>query len=147
VAYEGLGARHTVAGGATKACTHGQIVSEDGFVGAAFKVQQISRYQDPTLAAAQAIAVAEVFELQLGGVHEAPASGNLAPAARGNAIYINSANNTLGLAAQGLTTGNLNAGWLPVGLVTEVDASRTPAVVRINATGEAKALVKVGTGG
>jgi hypothetical protein len=91
--------------------------------------------------------VAEVFELQLGGVHEAPASGNLAPAARGNAIYINSANNTLGLAAQGLTTGNLNAGWLPVGLVTEVDASRTPAVVRINATGEAKALVKVGTGG
>jgi hypothetical protein len=36
---------------ATKACTHGQIVSEDGFVGVAFKITQIGRYQDPTLAA------------------------------------------------------------------------------------------------
>lgn len=141
--YEGLGARHTTV--ATKACKHGQIVAEDGFCGEAFKVAQIGRFVDPTSATIQDIAIGEPMEIQLNGVHEAAASGNLAAAAVGNDVYINTANNTLGLAAQGITTGNLNAGWLPVGKVTEVDTSRTPAVVRIN--GNVKALVKTGTGG
>lgn len=143
--YEGLGQRHTVA--ATKVCRHGQIVSEQSFVGTAFKTQQIGRFADPALATVQDIQVAEVMEIQLGGVHEAPLSGNLAAAAVGNAVYINSANNTLGLAAQALTTGNLNAGWQVVGRITEIDTTRSPGVARINATGTVKAGVAVGTGG
>jgi hypothetical protein len=141
--YEGLGARHTTV--ATKVCKHGQVVAEDGFVGSAFKVTQISRFVDPTGATIQDIQIGEPVEIQLNGVHEAPASGNLAAAAVGNDVYINTANNTLGLAAQGITTGNLNAGWLPVGKITEIDNTRSPAVCRIN--GNVKALVKTGTGG
>lgn len=143
--YEGLGARHTAT--ATKVCKHGQVVVEDGFVGSAFKVTQISRFVDPTSATVQDIQIGDPLEIQLGGIHEAPASGNLAAAAVGNDVYIQTANNTLGLAAQGLTTGNLNAGWLPVGKITEVDVSRTPAVCRINSNSAALAAVKVGTGG
>lgn len=144
--YEGDGRRHTVLGSpAHKACKHGQIVSEDGFVGSAFKTAQIGRFVDPTSAGIQDIAAAEPFDIHIGGILEAPASGNLAAAAVGNAVYINTANNTLGLAAQGLTTGNLNAGWLPVGIVDEIDTTRSPAVVRVNA--DVVALVKTGTGG
>jgi hypothetical protein len=135
--YEGKGARHVVAT-ADKACVHGQIVSEDGFVGRAFKSSQPNRFVTP--AAADDIAIGEEFVLMLGGVMEAPASGNLAAAAVGNDVYINSANNTLGLAAQGITGAALNAGWLPVGKVTEIDVSRNPDVVRINA--EVAHLVK-----
>lgn len=140
--YEGLGLRHECA--ATKACAHGQIVSEQGFVGSAFKTQQIGRFVDPVTGSPANIAIAEVMEIQIGGVHEAPLAGNLAAAAVGNDVYINTANNTLGLTAQGLTTGNLNAGWLPVGKITELDSTRTPGVARINAN--ARDLVKVGTG-
>lgn len=130
--YEGIGKRHTV-DGVAKACKHGQIISEDGFIGTAFKITQIGRFVNPSSAAAQDIVVGEDCELQLGGIAEAPASGNLATAAVGSAIYIDTATNTLGLTAQAITTGNaLNAGWLPVGKVTEIDASRNPDVLRIN---------------
>lgn len=128
--YEGLGARHTVSGGSGRACVHGQIVVGDGMVGSAFKVAQPDRFVRP--AQADDIAATETFELQLGGIHEAPATGNLAAAVDGTDIYINSANDTLGVAAQALTGLVLNAGWLPVGKVTEVDASRNPDVLRIN---------------
>lgn len=142
--YEGLGARHVVTN-THKACTHGQIVSEDGFVGTAFKTTQIDRYTNPVTGSPGAIATTEPFEMQLGGECEAPLSGNLAAAAVGNAVYILTTANTLQLAAQGLTTGNMNANTLVVGIVEAVDVARS--IVRINATGEAKALVKVGTGG
>lgn len=143
--YEGLGTRHTVA--ATKVCKHGQIVAEQGFVGAAFKTQQIGRFVDPQGATIQDIQVAESMEIQLGGIHEAPLSGNLVAAPVGVAVYINTANNTLGVAAQALTTGNLNAGWAVVGRITEIDTTRSPGVARINASGTVKAGVAVGTGG
>jgi hypothetical protein len=142
--YEGLGARHVVTN-THKACTHGQVVSEDGFVGVAFKTAQIGRYTDPVSGSPQAIATTEPFEMQLGGEIEAPLTGNLATAAVGNAVYILTTANTLQLAAQALTTGNMNANTLVVGIVEAVDAARS--ICRINATGEAKALVKVGTGG
>lgn len=136
--YEGLGLRHECA--ATKACAHGQIVSEQGFVGSAFKTQQIGRFVDPVAGSPGNIAIAEVMEIQLGGIHEAALAGNLAAAAVGNAVYINTANNTLGLAAQGITGAVLNAGWLPVGIITELDTTRSPGVARINAN--VKELVK-----
>jgi hypothetical protein len=89
--YEGLGARHTAT--ATKACVHGQIVEEDGFVGAAFKVAQLDRFVRPE--DGQAIAVDEQFEIQLGGVHEAPLSGALAYADVRDKVYISTADNSL----------------------------------------------------
>ncbi|HEX7088742.1 MAG TPA: capsid cement protein [Longimicrobiales bacterium] len=119
--YEGLGARHTVEA-ATKACRHGQIVVEDGFVGSAFKVDQVDRFVRPV--DAQDIAIGEEFEIQLGGIHEAPAEGALAALGVGDPVFITEADNTL-VAAGG-------AGILPVGIVTEVDASRDPDVLRIN---------------
>lgn len=140
--YEGRGERHTAT--ATKVSSHGQIVAEDGIVGSAFKVSQLSRFVDPTTVAATQIAIGEDFEMEILHIGEAPASGNLAAAAKGSQVYINTANNTLGLAAQALAAGNLSAGWLPVGIVTEVDNVRSPAVLRIN-LGLAH-LVRVGTG-
>lgn len=118
--YEGLGLRHTAV--ATKACRHGQVVTEDGFVGTAFKVEQVDRFTRP--ADAQDIAIGEEFELQIGGVHEAPAAGAIAALGVGDPVYITEATNALVAAA--------GAGILPVGRITEVDASRTPDVLRIN---------------
>lgn len=132
--YEGLGLRHTAV--CTKECEHGQVVEEDGFVGAAFRTEQPDRFVRPEDAAT--IAVDEVFEIQLGGEHEAPRSGNLNAAVVGNNVYIDVDDNTLGLEAQALTGAVLNAGWLPVGKITEVDTVRD--VVLVNA--EEKALVR-----
>lgn len=140
---EGLGLRHDCL--ATKQCKHGQIVTEQGFVGAAFDQEQMSRYVDPTSAAATNIEIGDDMTIQLGGTHEAPCTGNLAAVAVGNDVYIQASSNTLGLAAQALTTGNLNAGWLPVGKVTSIDLVRNPDVAIINAN--MAHLVKVGTGG
>ena len=118
--YEGLGVRHTAV--ATKACVHGQIVEEDGFVGSAFKVDQVDRFVRPE--DAQDIAVDEEFEIQLGGVHEAQLAGAIAAAGVGDRIWIDPVDNSLEVASA--------AGRLPVGVITEVDASRTPDVARIN---------------
>lgn len=134
--YEGLGLRHTAV--CTKDCVHGQIVEEDGFVGAAFKVEQPDRFTRPEDANQILAADDEIFEIQLGGEHEADRAGDLNAAAVGDNVYIDSADNALGLEAQALTGAVLNAGWLPVGKITEVDATRD--VVLINA--EEKALVR-----
>ena len=110
---------------------HGQIVSENGFVGAAFKTKQVTWQTLP--AAADDIAVDEEFVMELGGILEAPMTGNLAAVAVGNAVYIRTTDNVLQLAAQALTAAVLNAATLPVGVVTEIDVTRTPDVARINA--------------
>lgn len=140
--YQAPGARHTVPA-ATKACVHGQIVTEDGFVGAAFKSEQVDRWTRPGTAAGQAqhIPVGQEFELMLGGILEAPASGDLADAVVGTDVYITIADNVLTDAAVALTTGTIEAGYRKVGKVTEIDVSRTPDVLRINANGEAVAQV------
>lgn len=132
--YEGLGVRHTAT--ATKVTVHGAACIENGFEGIAFKVAQLSRFVDPSSAAATQIAIGEKFEIQVGGIHEVPRSGNLATADVGLAavsdIYIKESDNTLGLAAQGLTAGVLTAGWKKFGKVTARDTSRTPQVLRVN---------------
>ncbi len=144
--YNAPGIRHEV-DNAVKACVHGQIVEEDGFIGAAFKTVQPDRWTKPGTAVGQAqhIPVNEDFTIMIGGIQEAPATGNLATAVIGSDIYINSTDNTLGLAAQGLTTGNLNATWRPVGKVTEIDTLPNPDRLKINCN--VGHLVKVGTGG
>lgn len=118
--YEGLGVRHTAT--ATKACAHGQIVVEDNFVGTAFKAEQVDRWTRPS--DAQDIDVGEEFEVQVGGVHEAPLAGAIAALDVGDPVFIDETDNSLEAAG--------GAGLLPVGLITEVDASRTPEVARIN---------------
>lgn len=132
--YEGVGLRHSAI--CTKQVKHGAICEENGFVGTAFKTAQLGRFVDPSTSAATDILVGESFEIQLGGIHEAVRSGNLATADVGAAavsdVYINTANNALGLAAQGLAAAVLNAGWKKVGKVTARDATRNPQVVRIN---------------
>lgn len=126
--YEGLGLRHTAE--CTKECVHGQIVEEDGFVGSAFKVDQPDRFVRPE--DATTIAVGTDLEIQLGGVHEADRDGNLAAADVSDDVYIDSDDNTLGLAAQGLTGSVLNAGWLKVGKVTEVDLVLDKVLINAN---------------
>lgn len=118
--YEGIGARHTAV--ATKECTHGQVVVEDGFVGSAFKTEQVDRFTRP--ADAQDIPIGEEFEIQLGGVHEVPLTGPLAALGVGDPVFITEATNALAAAA--------GAGILPVGRITEVDTSRTPDIARVN---------------
>lgn len=118
--YEAPGARHTAI--ATKACRHGQIVVEDGFVGSAFKTEQVDRFTLP--ADAQDIAIGEEFEIQVGGVHEAPLAGAVAALDVGDKVFIDTTDNSLEVAA--------GANLLPVGLIDEVDTSRTPDVARIN---------------
>jgi hypothetical protein len=122
---------------ATKTTVHGAACIENGFPGVAFKNAQLGRFVDPSTAAATTVAIGEAFEIQVGGIHEVPRSGNLAAADVGAAavsdVYINSADNTLGLAAQGLTGAVLNAGWQKFGKVTFRDTTRTPQVLRVNA--------------
>lgn len=120
MSYNAPGARHTAI--ATKACVHGQIVTEDGFVGTAFKVAQVDRFTRP--ADARDIAEDEEFEILVGGIHEANAAGAIAALAVGDEVWIDPADNSLEAASA--------AGLLPVGIVTEVDTSRTPDVLRIN---------------
>lgn len=118
--YNAKGGRHTAI--CTKACVHGQLVEEDGFVGSAFKVTQPNRFVTPANYAN--IAIGEEFEIQLGGIHEAPAAGAVAAAGVDDRIWIDPTDNSLEIAVA--------AGRIPVGVVTEVDVSRTPDVLRIN---------------
>lgn len=134
--YEGLGVRHTAV--ATKLVKHGGATIENGFPGIAFKVKNLGRFVDPATAAATDIPIGEVFEIQVGGIHEVPRAGNLAAADVGAAgvsdIYIRDADNVLGLAAQALGADNvLDAGWSKFGKVTERDTTRNPQVLRVNA--------------
>lgn len=128
--YEGPGVRHTAEEGLGYETQHGQIVYVDGFVGSAFKVGQPDRFVRPE--DAPTIEVDEEFEVQLGGIHEAPRSGALAALNVGDDVYITKADSVLVAAATALTAGALEPEYAKVGKVTEIDFSRTPDVLRIN---------------
>lgn len=125
--YQAKGSRHTAA--ASKACVHGQIVVENKFVGTAFKSAQVDRWTRPGTAVgrAQHIPAGQEFEIQLGGIHEAPRSGTLAALNVGDPVWINPTDNSLQA-----TAGAAASGWIPVGIVTEIDLLRDPDVLRIN---------------
>lgn len=128
--YTGPGLRHTAI--ATKACEHGAIVVENGFVGSAFKQKQLGPFVDPEgvgIASPRRIAVGEEFVIEYEGMAEAPLSGVLAGAAVGAPIYITDATNALGLAP--------GAGISKVGRISSIDTSRTPSVARINTNAKA----------
>jgi hypothetical protein len=136
VPYSSPGKRISATGGNGRTIVHGKPAVWNGIAGIAMKVAQLGTFVDPAAAAATQIAATETFELDVQGVHELTREGNLATADIGAAavshIYINSANDTVGLAAQGLAAAVLNAGWLPLGIVIERDPSRTPQVLRVD---------------
>lgn len=137
--YEGTGVRHTATQSKAAGVAHGAACAENGFVGVAFKIEQLDRFVRPESAAATLIDQNEVFEIQIGGIHEVPRTGNLATADVGAAaisdIYIRETDNVLGLATQALTGAVLNANWRKFGKVTGRDTSRTPQVLRVNGNG------------
>jgi hypothetical protein len=116
----------------SKACTHGDLVTEQGFVGVAVKQETPS--QDTPRNQRNAIAVSEAGLLLISKVAEVPASAPIAAPAKGLMVYIKAADNTIHLAADALTGGVLNAGFLIVGRVCSLPGERgTPSnIVRIN---------------
>lgn len=124
--YEAPGIRHVAtAAGAAFPVTHGDPVIMNGFPGIAFKNAQLGRFQDPTAAAATQIAVGEVFDIQLGGIHEVRAArltGGIGAFPVGTTAFIIDATGMLEVATA--------AGRSKFGRVTEV---RGTVAVRINA--------------
>lgn len=118
--YTAEGERHSAV--ATKACAHGQLVVENNMVGTAFKVTQPDRFTTP--AAYPAIAIGDPMELLVGGIHEVPVVAPYAAAVEGSRLWINPATNAIDDAVA--------TGWIPVGVIDEIDTSRTPAVARVN---------------
>lgn len=122
--HQAPGLRHTAI--ATKSCRHGQLVTEDNFVGAAFKSEQIGRFVDPVTTPAVTIDVAETFEMELGGILEAPATGNLVAADTGDLVFIRESDNLLTIQGgasggtnevQVLTLANATGGTFPIGFL------------------------------
>lgn len=136
--YQTPGLRYVVPGSPShKACSHGQIVTENGLVGSAFKTKQATWNTLP--AAADDIAVDEEFVLELMGIQEAPMTGDLADVALSGAkseVYIRVADNVLFEGSTAATVFGtapvLAAGILKVGKVVEIDTSRNPDVCRIH---------------
>jgi len=121
--YTGPGERVEVT--AVRVLESGAPCVVDNLVGFGAKVQERPRYTDPTSAAATQIAVGELFTLFVTGIHELPLEGAVAAGAVGDLVFIDPSDDSLALDA-GAT------GDLPLGVIVEVDASRTPDVGRVN---------------
>lgn len=107
----------------TKACTHGDLVTEDGFVGVAVK-QQTPAADAPRTSRNQ-IAAGEAGILLISKIAEAPAT-SLSGVSKGQLVYVAAADNSLGTAS--------GTGQLVAGKVSSLPGERgTPSnVVRIN---------------
>jgi hypothetical protein len=102
---------------------HGAPVNIQGIKGVAAKSGQVDRWTLPT--AAGAIAGGEEFVVEVGGVHEILMAGGVASLALGDYIEVSAA----GVVSKG-TPGTITANTL--GVVQEIDTSRTPNVARVN---------------
>jgi hypothetical protein len=86
---------------ATKAVAHGAPVTEDGFVGTAVKQKAAAFGTGPSSAAAlYTVPIGEAFAIITKGIVEV-AIGGLTGLAKGDAIYITAADNTLSKTASG----------------------------------------------
>lgn len=108
----------------TKACTHGDLVTESGFVGVA--VKQAIPAADAARSTRDDIGVSEAGILRIAGVVETPATGALASPTKGALVYIVTADNTFATSS--------GSGKIPVGRVCSLPGERgTPStLVRIN---------------
>lgn len=86
--YSAPGSRHQAV--ATKASIHGQVVTEDGFVGTAFKIADPGQYTAP--ADRDNIAITEAFEIHLPGIHEIPYVAGMDV---GDPLWIRSSDNAI----------------------------------------------------
>lgn len=109
----------------TKACTHGDLVTESGFVGVAVKQQTPAA--DALRSTRNQIAVNEKGLLLISNVAEVPNTGALASPTKGQMVYIVTSSNALA------TTSNSGAN-LVVGKIASLPGERgTPSNrVRIN---------------
>lgn len=107
----------------TKPCAHGDLVTEEGFVGTAVK-QQTPAADAPRTSRNQ-IAVGEAGLLLISKVVEAPAA-SLSGVTKGQLVYVAASNNALGTTA--------GTGQLVAGKVCSLPGERgTPSnLVRIN---------------
>lgn len=121
--YDAPGAR--VEKVAVRAFETGSAVVVDNQVGFGVKVKQLDRFTAPTADEATEVAIGETFTLFVKGVHELEISGALAGAEEGDLIYIDPDDDSLAL-----DTGAV--GDLPLGVIQQIDTSRTPDVARVN---------------
>lgn len=105
---------------------HGVPAVVAGLVGFPAKVGQPDRFTRPTDASITAIPEDEQFVHFVGGVHEIELTGGLAAIAVGEKLYIDPADDTVRKEAD-VTTDDV-----PLGIVQEIDTSRTPDVGRVN---------------
>lgn len=119
---------------ATKATEHGAPAVEIGHPGVAAKSKGASpMYPSVANAAlAQDIAIGEEFVLMLGGAHEIDEDLLPAGAAAGDPLYITLADNALADAAEALTAGLVEAGYVKFGRISEIDTSAGLALVNLN---------------
>lgn len=106
---------------AVAALKHGDLVNIEGIKGVAAKSGQVDRWTLPVNAAK--IAAGEEFIVQVGGVVEmALAAPNPTTANVGDNVLVS----TAGVVTIGA------AGATQIGVVQEIDTSRTPNVARVN---------------
>jgi hypothetical protein len=120
--YDAPGERDEVV--AVRELAHGAPCVVGNQVGFAAKVTQLDRFTAPTSDEATTIEVGEVFVLFTNGVHEIALEAPFAAAAVGAKLWIDPDDDSVDdVAAEG---------DLPLGVIVEVDAARTPDVARVN---------------
>lgn len=132
---EGPGRRYDAT--ATKATSHNSPVVELNHPGVAAKSEQIAPAAPSVANAAAAvqIGVGEDFVIMLDGEHTFASTFLPGGAVVGSQLYIKAADNTLHLAADALSGGVLQAGFLKYGVVDFIDTTNSLVSVNLNLKG------------
>lgn len=129
---EGPGSRYSVV--ASKATRHGAPVVENFHPGIAAKSSQV----EPMVASAanallaQNIAIGEEMVIMLAGIHEVAVADLPAGAVVGAPLWITTADNGLADAAEALTGGLTEAGYVKFGRISSIDVALGRAMVNLN---------------
>jgi hypothetical protein len=94
------------------------------FVGWVAKTSQPDRFVRPDDPAITLIEAGEECVIYVGGAHDLPIVAPFAAAGVGAKLWINPANDAVDDAA--------TAGWLPLGVIQDIDTRRTPDVALVN---------------
>lgn len=130
--YEGPGKRYSCI--ATKAVAHGAPAVEKRHPGIAAKSAQAApaAVSVANATAAQQIAIGEEMVIMLDGAHEVAVAALPGGAVEGDPLWIEIADNTLANAAEALTTGITEAGYVKYGVISTIDATLGRALVNLN---------------
>lgn len=124
MAYDGPGVRVKLT--ASRQHVNNTPAVEKNLVGWAVKSSQVGLRVAPDADEITEIAAAEQFVLMVGGVHELELTGGLAGVSVGDRLYIQDA------ADDPVTDAPAGGDFYPLGVVQEIDTSRTPDVARVN---------------